>query len=65
MSKNLYCPKCKVEYWGEGRRAVCNSCKYVFTNIDKQKALGLNDFDYKIWLLQSESCRRRKNANRS
>jgi len=35
MSKNLYCPKCKIEYWGKSDNAICGSCKYKFTMEDK------------------------------
>jgi transposase-like protein len=57
MSKNLYCPKCNIEYWGEAYKATCQSCNYVFTNKDKQQALGFDDFTFKLWLRKVESCR--------
>jgi len=32
MSKNLYCPKCKVEYWGDTEGAKCTACGHIFKN---------------------------------
>ena len=53
MSKNLYCPKCKVEYWGEVKSAnpywndykndcFCG-CGYIFTFKDFEKAKGISE----------------------
>jgi len=53
MSKNLYCPKCKTEYWGEVKSAnpywnnykndcFCG-CGYIFTFKDFEKARGISE----------------------
>jgi len=46
MSRNLYCPKCKTEYWGEMENAQCNYCKYKFTDEDQRKALGCTKTEF-------------------
>ena len=53
MSKNLYCTKCKTEYWGDVKSATntwndykndCScSCGYVFTFKDFEKAKGISE----------------------
>lgn len=40
MAKELYCPECNTEYWGETKGAVCNECNHIFTSYDITKALG-------------------------
>ena len=45
MAKSLYCPKCKVEYWGDDKGAKC-VCGYLFTETDKRKAMGLTDAEF-------------------
>ena len=50
MSKNLYCPKCKTEYWGEIKSVKQSwndykndcfcACGYIFTFKDFEKAIG-------------------------
>jgi hypothetical protein len=47
MSKNLYCPKCDVEYWGPSFNAICGSCKYFFSKKDKRLAMGMSEEEYK------------------
>ena len=53
MSKNLYCPKCKNEYFGEVKSAnpywndykndcSCH-CGYIFTLKDFEKAKGIEE----------------------
>tara|TARA_R110002167_G_scaffold162852_1_gene359443 strand:- start:883 stop:1044 length:162 start_codon:yes stop_codon:yes gene_type:complete len=39
MAKELYCPECNTEYWGETKGAVCNECNHIFTSYDITKAL--------------------------
>lgn len=39
MSRELYCPKCSQEYWGEYEEAKC-SCGYTFTKEEKDIVLG-------------------------
>ena len=46
MAKSLYCPKCKIEYWGDDKGAKC-VCGYLFTETDKRKAMGLTDAEFK------------------
>tara|TARA_R100001591_G_scaffold117417_1_gene136818 strand:- start:1545 stop:1823 length:279 start_codon:yes stop_codon:yes gene_type:complete len=52
MSKNLYCPKCKTEYWGEVNikdtwndyKNDCScGCGYIFTLKDFEKAKGVSE----------------------
>ena len=54
MSKNLYCPKCKVEFWGDPLKDKstdmndykndCScSCGYIFTFKDFDKAMGASE----------------------
>ena len=40
MARELYCPECNTEYWGETKGAVCNECNHIFTSYDITKALG-------------------------
>ena len=51
MSKNLYCPKCKVEYrgnplknksiyWNDYKNDCSCGCGYIFTFKDFEKAMG-------------------------
>ena len=51
MSKNLYCPKCKVEFWGDPLKDKSTDmndykndcscgCGYIFTFKDFEKAMG-------------------------
>ncbi len=63
MAKYLICPKCNDDYWGQSKFAQC--CGYRFTNDDKQKALGLNDFDFKQWQLKNEGCRVKKQRGKN
>jgi uncharacterized Zn ribbon protein len=39
MSKELYCPECNTEYWGNIHGAVCGECNHIFTGYDIYKAL--------------------------
>tara|TARA_A100000171_G_scaffold11570_1_gene9463 strand:+ start:652 stop:804 length:153 start_codon:yes stop_codon:yes gene_type:complete len=41
MSRELYCPKCDVEYWGEYDNAKC-SCGHIFTKEEKDMVLAIN-----------------------
>jgi len=41
MSKDLCCPKCSDEYWGESKYAKCAKCGYVFTQKDILEATSL------------------------
>lgn len=42
MSRELYCPKCNVEYWGEYENAKC-SCGHTFTKEEKDSVLGYDN----------------------
>lgn len=39
MSRELYCPKCNQEYWGEYENAKCG-CGHTFTKEEKDIVLG-------------------------
>ena len=47
MAKELYCPECNTEYWGETKGAVCNECNHIFTSYDITKALGNTQIYFK------------------
>lgn len=42
MSKNLYCPECSIEYWGESKNPKCDHCDYLFTERDVLEATSLD-----------------------
>lgn len=44
MSRELYCPKCNNEYWGEYQNAKCD-CGHKFTKEEKDIVL---DYDQTI-----------------
>ena len=42
MSRELYCPKCDSEYWGDVEKwtAKCECCDYIFKEKEIKEALG-------------------------
>lgn len=54
MSKNLYCPECSVEYWGESHPyAKCDNCNYVFTERDILETASLESLIIELKKMRS------------
>ena len=48
MSKNLYCPKCHNEYWGNSKNAQCSKCHHTFNQKEISLCTGYEYGDGKI-----------------